>query len=185
MRGQETEKSVIRCEYQWLTVTEEFRKHTMNCYLTFYFPCLLTEFERRVCPQSPEQSKQDQELLTFPPTTHPPWGPRTLLPPFPPAARGWKLPTHLHKPPGLTDDSILEAIQGKAINLLHDSDWGLSNLLHQGVGSVHCRGGRLRVWDQLDQWHIIWWIYLTERQKGRESKDSPGAGVLFWQTLFA
>lgn len=142
----------------------------MNCYLTFYFPCPLTEPERRACPRSPEQSKQDG-ALTFPSTTPPPpRGPRTLLPPSPPAARGWKQPTHLHEPPGLTDDGVLEAIQGKAINLLHDSDWGLPNLPHQGVGSVHCRRGRLRVWDQLNQWHMIWWIYLMRDTEGERVK---------------
>lgn len=102
----------------------------------------------------------------------PPCGPRTCGYPSPPTAGGWKQPTHLHQPPGLADDGILEAIQDKAIHLLQDSDWGLSNLPHQGVGSVHRRRGRLWVWDQLNQWHVIRWVYLTRETGGEKSQKT-------------
>lgn len=46
--------------------------------------------------------------------------------------------TNLHQSPGLTDDGVLQAVQDEAVNLLQDSHWGLPNLLHQGIGSVHC-----------------------------------------------
>lgn len=120
-------------------------------------------------------------MLTFPPTTPLSTQPQDAAATFPSAARGWKQPTHLHKPPGLTDDGILEAIQGKAIDLLHDSHWGLSNLLHQGVGSVHCRRGCLRVWDQLNQWHIIWWIYLT----GETEEERVTRQLWSWAAVLA
>ena len=77
--------------------------------------------------------------------------------------------THLHEPPGLADDGILETIQSKAVNLLREFDRGLSDLPHQGVGSVHRRRGRLRVWDQLHQRDVIGRIYLRRETEQRES----------------
>lgn len=97
--------------------------------------------------------------------------PRSSSPSSAQMARGQRAATHLHEPPGLADDRVLEAIQSEAVDLLQNPDRGLSDLLHQGMGSVHCCRGRLRVWDQLNQRDIIWWIYLMRgRQKERVSR---------------
>jgi hypothetical protein len=75
--------------------------------------------------------------------------------------------THLHQPPGLTDDGVLQAVQDEAVYLPQDSHWGLSDLPQQCVGSVHGGWRCLRVRDQLNQRDIIWWIHLG-RQKEEE-----------------
>lgn len=112
------------------------------------------------CPWSPEQSK----CLILPPA----WRAQRLLPP-PLSCQDRGRRTHLHEPPGLADDGILETIQSKAVHLLHESDRGLSDLPHQGVGSVHRRRGRLWVWDQLHQRDVVGWIYLRRETEQRES----------------
>lgn len=89
-------------------------------------------------------------------------------PPDPCSAMGCSPATHLHKPPGLSDDRILEAVQGEAVNLPQEPDWGLSDSPHQGIGPVHGGRGRLWVWDQLHQWHVIRWVDLG-REMGGES----------------
>lgn len=89
-------------------------------------------------------------------------------------------PAHLHQPPGLTDDRILQAIQDKAVDLLQDPDRRLSNLLHQGVGPIHCSRGCLWVRNQLHQWDIIWGIHLM-RHRRRDSQQSSEVWASFCQ----
>lgn len=162
MKGQETEKSIIKCEYQ-MTYCNRGISETCDELLHNVLFSLSVDWTWEKSLPSVPRTEQAGPSADFS-TTPPPW------PPIPPTARGWKQPTHLHEPPGLTDDGILKAIQGKAFNLLHDSDWGLSNLLHQGVGSVHCRRSRLRVWDQLNQWHVVRWVYLMGEMEGEGLK---------------
>lgn len=164
--------------------------------VTFCFHCTFTEPERKAYLQSPERARRTQRLpawyprklllpllIRAPPSNHPISPPFVPLPPpnHPtptsaqtcPALTLTVQPTHLHQPPGLADDCILQAIQGEAINFLQDPDRGLSDLLHQGMGPVHCRRGCLWVWDQLNQRDMIRWIYLM-RETGGQSQQAAG-----------
>lgn len=89
-------------------------------------------------------------------------------------------PAHLHQPPGLTDDRVLQAIQDKAVDLLQDPDRGLSNLLHQGVGPIHCCRGCLWVRDQLHQRDIIRGIHLMRHRRGDSQQRSLDIILQTW-----
>lgn len=83
--------------------------------------------------------------------------------------------TNLHQPPGLADDRVLQAVQDEAIDLPQESHGGLSDLLHEDMGSVYRGRGRLRVRDQLHQRDIIRWVHLRE---GRRRGQGGGFQVL-------